>query len=116
MLANILATTTNTVVEKTTNSIPINSPIKPVTPAEFTSKFTESTNMILDVLGSMVIPIVSICFLLSIITYVMGGILHSDKIRKTGAAGVGASALGYFIYMISPYIMGLLYSIAQIFQ
>ena len=132
MLRNVLAAVTNEVTnerigsipevpmnsipEVPMNSIPIKSTIKPVPPKVFASKFTESANMILEILGGMVIPIVSICFLLSIITYIMGGILHSDKIRKTGAAGIGTSALGYLLYMLSPYFMGLLYNIGQIFQ
>ncbi|HBF76638.1 hypothetical protein [Clostridium tyrobutyricum] len=90
--------------------------IRPVSPEEFNVKISESSDMILKVLGNFVIPAVSIGFLISIIVYVTGGILHSDKVRKAGAGGIGASMLGYFIYMISPYLMGLLYGITQVFK
>lgn len=100
----------------TVTQISIQNPIKPVSPEEFNLKVNEGGDLLLQAIGGLVIPIVSISILLSIITFIMGGMLHSDKIRKAGAAGIGASALGYFIYLISPYLMGLLYSISKVFQ
>jgi len=91
-------------------------PIKPVSPEEFSGQLISSGDTLLQVLGSLVIPIVAISVLISIIVYISGGILHSEKIRKSGAAGILAAFIGFFIYALSPYIMGLLYTISNNFN
>lgn len=94
----------------------LNTLITPVTPEAFAVKVNATGNVLLQVIGSFVVPIVSIGIILSIVVYMIGAMLHAEKVRKAGAAGLGSCILGFFLYMISPYIMGLLYTIWDIFK
>lgn len=87
-----------------------------VTAQEFAAKVAQSLAILTQAIGSIVMPLAGFMMVVSIIMFILGSIFHASMLRKTGAGGMIAVAVGVLLYYAIPTIFGLLQAMSQPFK
>lgn len=83
---------------------------------EFSSRVVEALAVLTKATGGIILPLIGFGFIVSIGLYLIGGVFKSQTLRKAGGGGMASCLIGGFLYFALPTIMGLLKTLAAIFQ
>jgi len=88
----------------------LNGIIKPVTMDEFIKKLTTLFVNLLHVVQNFIMPISGLGIGIGVVFLLVGYIFHVSTAKKLGATILGGVGLAVIIYLLAPYILGVIYN------
>ncbi|WAM36531.1 hypothetical protein OTK01_000305 [Caldicellulosiruptor acetigenus] len=88
----------------------LNGIVKPVTPEEFSNILTRLFVNLLHVVQNFIKPITGLGITIAVLFLLVGYIFHVSTAKKLGASILGGVGLVVIIYLLAPYILGVIYN------
>lgn len=86
-----------------------------VSPEEFGQRIGLAITELSKVLGSALLPLASVSFVVAVILFIAGTVFKSENMKKSGIGSMGIIAFGILLYYAIPLILALLEYIGQFF-
>lgn len=90
--------------------------VDPIPAEEFSNRVVEALSVLTKATGGVILPLIGFGLIISIGLYLVGSVFKSQTLRKAGGGGLASCFIGGFLYFALPTIMGLLKTLATIFQ
>ncbi|SHF43785.1 hypothetical protein SAMN02746089_01919 [Caldanaerobius fijiensis DSM 17918] len=90
--------------------------IQAITPQQFGQSLANAIMVLYNSISLVIVPLVMLVLLISAILFIAGAFSHSGTLKKMGTGGFVGAGLGFLVYAATPFIVGLLKSMAQSFK
>ena len=88
----------------------INKIVEPVTTEEFANMLTKLFVNLLTIAQNFVKPITGLGIAVAVLLLLIGYIFHVQSAKKMGASILGGVGFAVIIYLLAPYILGVIYN------
>jgi galactitol-specific phosphotransferase system IIC component len=88
----------------------LNGIVRPVTPEEFSNTLAKLFVTLLQVVQNFIKPIAGLGIMIAVLLLLIGYIFHVQTAKKMGASILGGVGFVVIIYLLAPYILGIIYN------
>ncbi|WPX08224.1 hypothetical protein [Anaerocellum danielii] len=88
----------------------LNGLIEPVTPEQFSNILVKLFVTLLQTVQNFIKPIAGLGIMIAVLLLLVGYIFHVQSAKKMGASILGGVGFVVIIYLLAPYILGVIYN------